>query len=88
MCKISERKEVIPDLFMILFLIQLEENNHLLDSVLKILSIPTLCSIIATNKTSLQLILNIKLEDAGCVANLFAHVIYNQYLHNQLPAST
>jgi hypothetical protein len=88
MRKISERQDIIRDLFMMLFLLQLEESDHLLHSALKSPSIPPLGSITAPNNPIKQLIVNLELEDAARVANLLGNVLSNQYLHDQLPART
>jgi hypothetical protein len=88
MHKISERQEVIRELFMILFLLQLEETNRLVDSSIKIPSIPTIGSIISPNDAGKQLIIDLEMEDSARVADLLGHVLSNQYLHDRLPART
>ncbi|PLW12026.1 hypothetical protein PCANC_20452 [Puccinia coronata f. sp. avenae] len=88
MRKIRERQEVIRKLFMIFFLLQLEETDRLVDSSLKIPLIPTIGSIISPSNASKQLIIELELEDPARVANLLGHVLFNGYLHDQLPART
>jgi hypothetical protein len=88
MRKFRERQEVIRKLFMILFLLQLEETDRLVDSSLKIHLIPTIGSIISPSNASKQLIIELELEDPARVANLLGHVLFNRYLHDQLPART
>ncbi|PLW17065.1 hypothetical protein PCANC_11859 [Puccinia coronata f. sp. avenae] len=88
MRKISERQEVIRELFMILFLLQLEETDRLVDSSLKMPLIPTIGSIISPNDAGKQLIIDLELEDSARVADLLGYVLSNRYLHDRLPART
>jgi hypothetical protein len=82
MRKISKRQEVIRELFMILFLLQLKETNRIVDSSLKMPLIPTIGSIISPNDAGKQLIIDLELEDSARVANLLGYVLSNQYLHD------
>ncbi|PLW26415.1 hypothetical protein PCANC_26774 [Puccinia coronata f. sp. avenae] len=84
MRKISKRQEVIRELFMILFLLQLKETNRIVDSSLKMPLIPTIGSIISPNDAGKQLIIDLELEDSA--RKIFLHpVFYSNSHRSQLP---
>jgi hypothetical protein len=85
MHKYSERQQVLRDLFMIQIFHHLQETDDLIYSTLKILTIPSLGTIMAPNNPGRALVFDVLFDDQATVSDLLHLVLSNRYLHDRSP---
>ena len=88
MQKLSERGQLIRDLFLILVLLEINQADGLIDSLLNLPTVPTIGSIIYPNQTTQQLAFDLIFELDGQVSELLEMVISRRYLGDRRPGRT
>jgi hypothetical protein len=84
----SERQQILQDLFMMLVFLQKQETDDLIDSTLKIPTLPSLDRTLAPSNPGCALVLNVLFGDQAMIFNILELVLCNQYLNNRLLART
>jgi hypothetical protein len=85
MHKYSERQQILRDLFMIRIFLHQQEGDDLIDSTLKIPTIPSLGTISAPNNHGRALVLDALFDDEATVSDLLHLVLSNRYLNDRRP---
>ncbi|KAA1073903.1 hypothetical protein PGTUg99_022623 [Puccinia graminis f. sp. tritici] len=88
MHKKSERQQIIRDLFMMLVFLHQQETDDLIDSTLKIPTLPSLGKILAPGDPGRALVLDVLIGEQAMISDLLELVLCNRYLNNRLPART
>ncbi|KAA1118046.1 hypothetical protein PGT21_050027 [Puccinia graminis f. sp. tritici] len=88
MHKSSERQQILRDLFMMLVFLHQQETDDLIDSTLKIPTLPSLGRLLAPSDPGRALVLDVLFGDQAMISDILELVLCNRYLNNRLPART
>ncbi|OAV86398.1 hypothetical protein PTTG_29931 [Puccinia triticina 1-1 BBBD Race 1] len=88
MHKYSERQQVIRDLFMMIIFLHHQETDDMLDSILRIPTVPSLGATVAPDDPGHALVLELLFEDEETISDMLGLVLSNRYLHTRSPGKT